>query len=256
MAADGGRGIKCDSVFVMTNGSVNATLLGGTLIETADTSRCMAINVGEDMTLSGGTINVSICNDEAKSHKVKGTMNVSGDAMMTVGGNRYTSLPHDYQYDKMLYAIVHADGTPIQDYANYQIGAFVGNDCRGSAIVTTVRDNTTYLSMRLRSNSTAAGEVVGFRVWDASKGIEYTAKEAISFKSQTITGTPSSPFVLNITTRKRGDIDGDDEVDIHDLALYVKGLLGLPSPTLPDIDDSGTINLEDAKAIADIILGR
>ena len=49
----------------------------------------------------------------------------------------WTVNPHDYKYDMTLYANIVFDGTPITDFSHYQVGAFVGDECRGTAEVQT-----------------------------------------------------------------------------------------------------------------------
>ena len=41
----------------------------------------------------------------------------------------------DYQYDMTAYIELSLGGAVVDDYSNYEVGAFVGNECRGVAKV-------------------------------------------------------------------------------------------------------------------------
>ena len=76
--------------------------------------------------------------------------------------------PYDYKYDMTVYAKVVYEGAEVSDYSNYEIGAFVGNECRGVGDVQT-KDSYTWVYLRVRSNQ-ASGEKLIFKLYDKSTG--------------------------------------------------------------------------------------
>ena len=80
----------------------------------------------------------------------------------------WTVNPHDYKYDMTLYANIVFDGTPITDFSHYQVGAFVGDECRGTAEVQT-KDEAQWLYLRVRSNQ-PQGENIVLRLRNTDTG--------------------------------------------------------------------------------------
>ena len=110
----------------------------------------------------------------------------------------WTVNPHDYKYDMTLYANIVFDGTPITDFSHYQVGAFVGDECRGTAEVQT-KDEAQWLYLRVRSNQ-PQGENIVLRLRDTDTGEVLNLQPEsgdITFKSQGLGGRPGSPLVLN-----------------------------------------------------------
>ena len=110
----------------------------------------------------------------------------------------WTVNPHDYKYDMTLYANIVFDGTPITDFSHYQVGAFVGNECRGTAEVQT-KDEAQWLYLRVRSNQ-PQGENIVLRLRDTDTGEVLNLQPEsgdITFESQGLGGRPGSPLVLN-----------------------------------------------------------
>lgn len=243
---DGGRGIKCDSVMTVTGGDVNISLLGGTLITPAvdttpaDTSRCMALNVGEDFTMTAGNIHIDMVNDEAKAYKVKGTMNVDQQGMLSFSGHHFETSVADYRYDMQTYVSIVKDGTPITDYANYQVGLVYDNESRGQGEVIIAPGNNPFITMRLRSN--ALTNQYWIYVYDASSGRAYRATKAIAFKDNTTLGLPSKPEPYRII---HYDIDDNSQVDIADVATLVEILNKRRTDSKQVVDVNGD-GLKDA----------
>ena len=110
----------------------------------------------------------------------------------------WTVNPHDYKYDMTLYANIVFDGTPITDFSHYQVGAFVGDECRGTAEVQT-KDEAQWLYLRVRSNQ-PQGENIVLRLRDTNTGEVLNLQPEsgdITFESQGLVGRPGSPLVLN-----------------------------------------------------------
>ena len=110
----------------------------------------------------------------------------------------WTVNPHDYKYDMTLYANIVFDGTPITDFSHYQVGAFVGDKCRGTAEVQT-KDEAQWLYLRVRSNQ-PQGENIVLRLRNTDTGEVLNLQPEsgdITFESQGLGGRPGSPLVLN-----------------------------------------------------------
>ena len=76
--------------------------------------------------------------------------------MYAQGNERgWTVNPYDYQYDMTIYAQLKIDNAVVSDYSNYEVAAFVGNECRGVAEIQT-KDNSTWLYIRVRSASASS----------------------------------------------------------------------------------------------------
>lgn len=114
--------------------------------------------------------------------------------------------PYDYKYDMTVYAKVVYEGAEVSDYSNYEIGAFVGNECRGVGDVQT-KDSYTWVYLRVRSNQ-ASGEKLIFKLYDKSTGRTSVIKpsQVIAFSSQGMIGKPSSPVTLEKPSYTLGDV--------------------------------------------------
>ena len=126
-----------------------------------------------------------------------------------------------YQYDMTVYFTL--DGVVVLN--NYEVAAFVNDECRGvGKVVTSETDGgqtVTFGYLRIRSNS-ASGETVTFKCYDKTWNQELELEELsepFPFTANSVTGLPSTPFVLTLTGR--GDVNGDNSVDSGDvMAVY------------------------------------
>lgn len=171
----------------------------------------------------------------------------------------WTCNPHDYQYDMTVYFGLTADGVAVTDYSDYEVAAFVGDECRGVATFETA-SGTTYGYLRVRSNQ-ASGEDVTFKVYVKSSNMEVDVKDySISFASQSVQGVPSSPVVLNFVPFTPGDANGDGKINVGDISMMVNFILGKPVTgfiqSAADLDGNGKINVGDISAVVNIILAK
>ena len=111
-------------------------------------------------------------------------------------GSGWTVNPYDFPYDMTVYAGLVMEEGMVTDYANYEIAAFVGDECRGVAEVQT-QGGKTWLYMRVRSNTTS-GETVAFKLYDRAESREYAVSENLTFNSQERVGMPSAPMELHL----------------------------------------------------------
>ena len=105
---------------------------------------------------------------------------------------------YDYQYDMTVYFIVGVDGVDASDLDNYEVAAFVGEECRGVGRTLT-QDGKKYGYLRVHSNNDS-GEAVTFRVYNHTNAREYIVKNvSLTFQSQKVVGMPSTPFMLSVS---------------------------------------------------------
>ena len=166
--------------------------------------------------------------------------------MYAQGNERgWTVNPYDYQYDMTIYAQLKIDNAVVSDYSNYEVAAFVGDECRGVAEVHT-QDNSTWLYIRVRSAS-ASGEKISFKLFDKTEGKIKRIAETVDFESQGLEGMPSSPFDLTSAKYTPGDVNDDGSINIADVTSILSIMAGNQSDSLireaADVNDDGAINV-------------
>ena len=113
--------------------------------------------------------------------------------------------PSDYRYDMSLYLdVVFGTGEKL-DYTQFDVAAFVGDECRGVAEILSF-DGNSCLYLRARSNR-ESGESMSFRYRNRSTGEVKSIEGAdFSFSSNARLGYPSSPHVVKIVIYHDVDI--------------------------------------------------
>lgn len=168
----------------------------------------------------------------------------------------WTVNPNAYQYDMTIYGKLIVGNAVVTDYSNYEVGAFVGDECRGVATVYS-QSGYTWLNIRVRSNS-ESGETVKFKLFNKATGETSTLTESVSFISLGQIGQPSNPTALTLANYLLGDANGDGEVNILDFTAIAGYILGNPPETfiidVADINSDGNINVLDLTALVTIIL--
>lgn len=165
--------------------------------------------------------------------------------------------PYDYKYDMTVYAKVVYEGVEVSDYSNYEIGAFVGNECRGVGDVQT-KDSYTWVYLRVRSNQ-ASGEKLIFKLYDKSTGRTSVIKpsQVIAFSSQGMIGKPSSPVTLEKPSYTLGDVNEDGIIDVADVVAASQLTAGVAdskyNSLAADANLDGKINIADVVMISTII---
>ena len=160
--------------------------------------------------------------------------------------------PYDYKYDMTVYAKVVYEGTEVSDYSNYEIGAFVGNECRGVGDVQT-KDSYTWVYLRVRSNQ-ASGEKLIFKLYDKSTGRTCVIKpsQVIAFSSQGMIGKPSSPVTLEKPSYTLGDVNEDGIIDIADVVAASQLAAGVADSKYNSL--AADANLDVKIKIADVLM--
>lgn len=168
--------------------------------------------------------------------------------------------PYDYKYDMTVYAKVVYEGAEVSDYSNYEIGAFVGNECRGVGDVQT-KDSYTWVYLRVRSNQ-ASGEKLIFKLYDKSTGRTSVIKpsQVIAFSSQGMIGKPSSPVTLEKPSYTLGDVNEDGVIDVADIVgvhqITAGGSTVGYNQLAADANADGIINVADVVRIRSIIANK
>ena len=168
--------------------------------------------------------------------------------------------PYDYKYDMTVYAKVVYEGAEVSDYSNYEIGAFVGNECRGVGDVQT-KDSYTWVYLRVRSNQ-ASGEKLIFKLYDKSTGRTSVIKpsQVIAFSSQGMIGKPSSPVTKEKPSYTLGDVNEDGIIDVADIVgvhqITAGGSTVGYNQLAADANADGVINVADVVRIRSIIANK
>ena len=178
--------------------------------------------------------------------------------MYAQGNERgWTVNPYDYQYDMTIYAQLKIDNAVVSDYSNYEVAAFVGDECRGVAEIQT-KENSTWLYIRVRSAS-ASGEKISFKLFDKTEGKIKRIAETVDFESQGLEGMPSSPFDLTSAKYTPGDVNDDGSINIADVTSILSIMAGNQSDSLireaADVNDDGAINVADVTSVLSIMAG-
>lgn len=166
--------------------------------------------------------------------------------------------PHDYQYDMTIYAQLVVEGQAVSDYENYEVGAFVGDECRAVGEVNT-QNGYTWVYLRPRSN-VASGETVTIKVYDKAKGRALRTNESFSFQSQGQEGEPSSPVNLTMKMYTLGDVNDDGFIDIADVTSVLAIMAGKGGSNLineaADVNEDGYIDIADVTSVLSIMAGK
>lgn len=168
--------------------------------------------------------------------------------------------PYDYKYDMTIYAKVVYEGTEVSDYSNYEIGAFVGNECRGVGDVQT-KDSYTWVYLRVRSNQ-ASGEKLIFKLYDKSTGRTSVIKpsQVIAFSSQGMIGKPSSPVTLEKPSYTLGDVNEDGKISVLDIVAIRQIISGQVDSNYnnlaADVNVDGKISVMDIVSVRQMIANK
>lgn len=166
--------------------------------------------------------------------------------------------PRDYQYDMTIYAQLVVEGQAVSDYENYEVAAFVGDECRAVGEVFS-QEGYTWMYLRPRSNA-ASGETVTIKVYDKAKGRAVRINESFSFQSQGQEGEPSSPVNLTMKMYTLGDVNDDGFIDIADVTSVLAIMAGNGGENLiedaADVNEDGFVDIADVTSILSIMAGK
>ena len=166
--------------------------------------------------------------------------------------------PHDYQYDMTIYAQLVVEGQAVSDYENYEVAAFVGDECRAVGEVFS-QEGYTWVYLRPRSNA-ASGETITIKVYDKAKDRAVRINESFSFQSQGQEGEPSSPVNLTMKMYTLGDVNDDGFIDIADVTSVLAIMAGNGGENLiedaADVNEDGFVDIADVTSILSIMAGK
>lgn len=110
----------------------------------------------------------------------------------------WTVNPSDFRYDMSLY--FRMENKDFEDLSSFEIGAFVGDECRGLAEKLDLTQGESCLYMRIRSN-VANGEKLSFYMKDKKTGqiviVKGSDGSELTFKADSRVGMPSDPFEMS-----------------------------------------------------------
>lgn len=69
-----------------------------------------------------------------------------------------------FEYDMTTYLTVEYNGNQVSDLSDYEVAAFVDNECRGVSRMIKAENGSSYLYMRIRSNQ-KQGERIKLKVY-------------------------------------------------------------------------------------------
>ncbi len=169
-----------------------------------------------------------------------------------------------WQYDMTVFAVVaYSNGSPVEEQSNYEVAAFVGDECRGVADIWTAGTSKVFY-LRVRSNTTS-GENITFKVFDKTENSESSliTFDAVTFTNDATIGEASAPLALKRSVDApyvMGDVNGDGFIDVADISAVTNNILGKTNSVFikeaADMNTDGYIDVSDISAITNIILGK
>ena len=167
---------------------------------------------------------------------------------------------YEFEYDMTVYFELKQGEETVTDISDYEVAAFVGEQCRGVAeiqtVTTDVNSNVQYGYLRIHSNQ-KEDESIKFRAYKLSTGNIINIKETISFKNLDLIGMPSTPFALTLSAKK-GDVNFDDSVDASDIVEIINYIMGKQPKKFDkeaaDMNNDNVVNIADIIIIANILL--
>ena len=183
----------------------------------------------------------------------------------TALAQHWTCHPQDYRYDMTMYARLVLNGSPVTNYSDKEVAAFVGDECRGVMEPQQLEvdgQTVTYGYMRLRSNQ-VSGETFTFRLYNSITNQEVTLTPSVTFtfESSGIQGLPSNPILLSASTSLVGDVNRDGDISVVDVMAIVNIILGdddkepyLYDHDVADMTGDDEISVTDAMNLVNVIL--
>lgn len=163
-----------------------------------------------------------------------------------------------YQHHMTIWYMVQNDEVNVANLENYEVAAFVGDECRGIGTIIT-QGGKTVCQLLVYSNQ-ASGETVTFKAYDKTTMEEKNLYgNPVQFSSDGSVGMPSNPYLLDFVRKYiPGDVDGDGEFTINDVIMTINAALGNPSANFnadaADMDGDGEITINDVIKIINLVL--
>ena len=170
---------------------------------------------------------------------------------------------YEYQYDMTLFFSLEYNGTMVADISDFELAAFVNDECRGvgSIQMVTPSDATSakYGYLRVRSNL-SEGEEISFKAYHFLTGQVMDISQTMPFEAESLTGMPSTPYKLSLLGLLSGDANVDGVVDVADVVAVVNKILNKASGNFNEaaanVNGDEGIDVADVVGIVNIILGK
>ena len=153
----------------------------------------------------------------------------------------------------------------VLDLDDYEVAAFIGDECRGIAIKGSkdVDALTIYYGrIQIEAESAEEGAAITFKAYDkaAAKEIDITTDVAYTFTGDAIIGAPSGLKQFELKPVLKGDVNGDEDVDIADAVCIVNYVVDKPNTNFidaaADANGDGDIDIADAVHIVNYVVGK
>ena len=113
----------------------------------------------------------------------------------TVSAQHYTVNPHAYDNNMPIVAVIHIDNA-VPATGTYEIGAFIGDEVRGSALIQSDLDNTYWMQVYYNTE-TESSATISFKVYDGTEEMDVDNTLAVNPEGA---GTKADPEVLDVVT--------------------------------------------------------
>ena len=163
-----------------------------------------------------------------------------------------------YQHRMTIWYMLQDSEVNVANLENYEVAAFVGDECRGIGTVISQGGNT--VCQLLVYSNDADGEKLSFKAYDKTTLEEKELYgNMVQFSADGITGMPSTPYLLDFVQKYiPGDADGDMELTINDVIMTINAALGNPSASFnsaaADLDGDGEITINDVIKEINLVL--
>ena len=264
VSGDGSKGIKgkkkdamSSSLTVLNGGTIT---FGGTECTfylhannyidpaTGEETKCRAVSADNVITRSDGDIEIFAYG--SLSNPFHSDAQVSGEGgTLAIHRAPWLFYYGDFQHDMTAYVELVIDDVRVDDYDNYAIGAFIGEECVGVAV-------DGYL--RIYSRDLDYNDVT-FQVFDLENEkplYDVYASKSVHFVADDMASTYNDPIIISCISRIPGDVNGDGMVNIADVTAWVNAFLANAQDPQLDIDGNEIITLNDVKALVTIILSQ
>lgn len=139
----------------------------------------------------------------------------------------WTSSYNDFATNMNIVAVINLMGE-IVNSTNYEVGAFVGDDCRGSIVPMSIANkNIALLTINGNDN-----DLLSFRLLDKETGEMYIADNNYKYVTNDIIGTVNEPYVLYFNTLMSNDEFKIGKMDMFPNPVKQDGMLTLSIPAL------------------------
>ncbi len=141
-----------------------------------------------------GLMYYSSNNQEVSLIYAEGTRGGELKENITADGNHFMPTSNAHPFNMSLTAIAELEGNELHG-GTYEIAAFAGNECRGSARLMDVEALSRYLAFLTIAGDEAA--TLSFRLFNVETGVTYYCDQNIVYETDAIVGSIKNPFVLH-----------------------------------------------------------